>query len=138
MAEPSVGMKFGTYNTLVAQNEKYYTKFKSYIRETSFGNHHIVETTEVWANPINIKQKITGCKNVDIKSSESPYNSGQLEVIYEMSPNEFVTLKHYGNKNLGDGDIIFNRILGEKTYAKDNNGNGIVDDNEIYSIDTLG
>lgn len=135
MAEPFVGMKYGTYDTLSAQNEKYYRKRLCYSRESSYGDHHIVETNDTWVNPKDWTQSLRGYKIVDRMGIHNPYNEGSLEVLYETESGELVKMEHYGDKRTESGDIIFNCIFGDKSYAEDHNENGVVDEGEITSYD---
>ena len=135
MAEPIVGMKYGTYDTLSVQNEKYYRKRLCYSREISYGEHRITETFDHWVDRNDMKKQVEGCKLVDRMDINNPYNEAKLEVLYKIESGELIKMKHYGDKRTEDGDIIFNTIYGEKSCAVDHNENGVVDEGEITSYD---
>ena len=137
MAEPIVGMKYGTYNTLCEQNSKYYLRFKSTTRDVSFGYYNMTEIRDIWFNKENFSDHVTGTKTLDKSNSSSPHNKATLEVLYGSDSANLTILEHTGRKSLDGDDIIFNKIYGEKTFAVDHNENGVVDEGEIKPYNTI-
>lgn len=133
MAEPKVGMLFGTYNTLSKQNDKYYKKTDSKKESVPFFGKTLVKVTEIWADPNNYQNTVWGHKTYDQKGAEYPQDAADLTVLY--GPNGSSSLRHMGNKRTEDGNFIFKYIYGEDTYAEDIDGDGIVDEGEIFKIE---
>ena len=137
MAEPIIGMKYGTYNTLCDQNSKYYLRFKGSTEEVPIGSHNITVTRDIWFNKENFSDHVTGTKTLDKSNSSSPHNEATLEVLYGSDSENLTILEHTGRKSLDGDDIIFNKIYGEKTYAEDHNENGVVDEGKIKPYNTI-
>jgi len=133
MAEPKVGMLFGTYDTLSKQNDKYYKKTDSKKDSVPSWGKTLVKVTEIWADPQNYQYTVWGHKTYDQKGVEYPQDAADLTVLY--GPDSRNSLKHMGSKRTENDDFIFEYIYGEDTYAKDINGNGKVDEGEIFKIE---
>ena len=134
MAEPIVGMKYGTYNTLRKQNEKY----SEIIFQNTIKDGAKTMTFEYWGDiNASVYKKPAIGKKVTVNYEIGECDRAFLEVIYGINGKNYETLLHSGDKCNADNDIVFDRILGDKSYAVDDNKNGIVDEGEIKSYDTI-
>ena len=138
MTEPVVGMRFGTYNTLREQNDKYYkdTTETSKSLTNWYGKQvgtHILNSWSIPTDSKNVYKRIGGHKR--LANSDSSYNYGKLKVIHKTEKGRFSTLYYSGTERTENNDIIFNYIYGECEGAYDSNHNGIVDKGEIFYLD---
>ena len=136
MAEPIVGMKYGTYDTLSLQNRKYYKQQNGYHDVVRFGTGSLKIWHDLWVDQNDRKRFVIGSKTLDDGSYNMPYNKACLDVLYKSDSGEISIMQHTGKERIDD-DIKFNAIYGEKTYAVDHNENGVVDEGEIKPYNTI-
>lgn len=114
MAEPKVGMKFSSYKEVLsnAQKNKQVQSVESYNKENGRVSTNIRLTT----GSLFMEE--------GVKSSERRYTD------VEYCNDNFM---YRGHSDYADGQYTrFSEIYGTNTYAKDLNGNGIVDKGEIF------
>lgn len=136
MSPIKVGMKFGTYDTLVKEQNKLYAESYCTVRDRNslFGGKKIGKSyTHTWKIPKdsrNFYDKPYGVKCLSIKDGYNPH--AHLSVIHHSEKGLYMKYYYRGNEQTANGDIIFDEITIENISAKDFNGNGIVDYGEIF------
>lgn len=118
MAEPKIGMKFGSYlkNDRKMEAKASGVEINSYKAENAEGKPSVF--TVIYKNKAGETMGY---------STLSKYENGNDEAC--LFGDDFA---YTGSGKSYDNDIKYTRISGERTYAIDLNNNGIVDKGEIF------
>ena len=130
MAEPKVGMKFGTYKSATEALGKNLTANWKDSYRVSQEDGGTYDTTfkaasgkhEIYSDSTQIAIQRNNKKHVRVSAFIYQGRTDETRLWFEGATDNYQQGK----------DVKFTRIIGEKTYAVDKNGNGIVDEGEIY------
>lgn len=141
MPEPKVGMKFGTYDEMVAQNKKTrpdYVKTDSMTRAISqdmqTGRPIEQMITEIWSDKNNPRNTVWGHKEFRDTGSKWDYYNTDLSVFSEGGILHYCSAAIVRRPYDEPMDFKFETIIGDTKRADDLNGNGIVDEGEISEL----
>ena len=119
--EPKIGMSFGSF---CASTNELCNKYLSKDDFTKNYSHIYLYNDNKELVAISKKDTNPTTENVAVS-------------IYDNLTNRTYTSSTELNRNAYiNGDIKFDKIVGTSTYAVDLNGNGKVDEGEIFSIET--
>lgn len=128
MPEPYVGMEFGSFKSMV---EKMKSKTGTYNINSNFDNSikRQVIATSFWNDDVELIAS-GECNLNRNKINSDEYLGGNASFWEDVDGQKIrYTGKTYDPEN---DDVIFDKIVGEKTYAIDRNEDGEVGPGEIF------
>jgi hypothetical protein len=118
MSEPKVGMRYGSYLTMGKNYEKKADGARVDAHTVPVGSSY--DKKQVFRTTYYDKKgDDIACSSLETYGKEQKSTFATDEFIYS------------GKGSLDDADIKYTRIDGKNSYAIDENGNGVVDANEI-------